>query len=332
MLLYFHSCLVLGTSSSSQDCIVSFEDINVCVCSGNNTDGPVKCHNDSNWIEVQPCYCVHYDPRLNKTVVGHCYYTCYQHHRTAVKVFNSTTFNDNFCNSSCQTGYFCYNCNSNCSLAVHSYKLFDCVQCLHYSYNWLKYFAVTLLPLTLLYFLTILLSCKITSSKLCGLVLVLQCIIASPLRTYFFEQSDKGLNAFLKLAIGMLEIVNLNFFRTYSSLHFCLYPKLNVFEILTLDCLTALYPFCLIFITYALITAYDNQCKLLVWMWQPFKKCTKFYRDTYDIRTSLVEIFASFILLSSIKIMQASFVSWLGQHFTIFTVKESTQFLCSDLT
>ena len=42
-------------------------------------------------------------------------------------------------------------------------------------------------------------------------------------------------------------------------------------------------------------------------MWKPFKLCSRCYRQTWNIRSSLIEIFAMFILLSSVKILGVSF-------------------------
>ena len=299
---------------ATEDCAVRFEDNDVCVCSTHDPNSPVKCHNSSQTIEVLPCHCVYYDQQLNKTVVGRCFYTCYQSSRTYIEVTSSSEFNDNFCDSQRQGGFFCYQCKENYSLAVFSRTSIDCVPCQYYGYkNWLKTLSFALLPLTLFYILAVLLGLNITSSSFSGLILVLQCIRSSPLRTYVYLYADPanpedhyGYNLFIRVFFGLLEIVNLNFFKTvYSAV--CLHPKLSVFGVMSLNFIIALYPFLLIFITYLLVGAYGKQYKLLVWMWKPFKVCTDHYRKTWNNRTSLMEIFATFILLSSVKILQVSF-------------------------
>ena len=300
-----------GCGAADADCAVSFQDKDgVCVCSTANSQGPVKCNSTSQRIEIEPCYCVYYDHHLNMVIVGRCYYTCYQYENTVIEVTNSTVFNDDFCYSERRGGFFCYECIGNYSMAAYSNLLINCVPCQDYGYkNWLQTFAVALLPMTLFYILAVLLSFNIMSSSLSGVVLVIQCIVTSPLRTYtnVFTSSpnDGDYNIFVKIFFGLLEIVNLNFFSVaYSPV--CLHPNMNVFEIESLDYITVLYPFLLIFITYLLITAYDSHYRLLVWIWKPFKVCVFRYRKTWNIRTSLVEIFASFIFLSSVKIMRAS--------------------------
>ena len=87
---------------------------------------------------------------------------------------------------------------------------------------------------------------------------------------------------------------------------FCLHPDANIFQILSLDYIVALYPFLLIFMTYVLVTAYDKRYRLVVWMWRPVQRCVQRHRNTWNICTSLIEIFATFILFSSVKILGVS--------------------------
>ena len=306
-------CTALATaesvSESVPECALRFEDNGVCACSTHDPEGPVKCHNDSRYIEIQPCHCVYYDEHLNKTVVGACYFTCYEEASTHIKVTSSAEFNDNFCYDgyTYRSGFFCYQCNGTYAMAPYSYLLIDCVKCERYGFqNWLKYFAISLLPLTLLYIIAVLLSWNITSSSFGGVVLVIQCITSSPLRTKLHLLEGETAQTLVKVLFSLLEIFNLNFFRKLIP-PFCLHPELNVFGVLSLNYVTALYPFFLILSTYALIHVYDKQYRLLVWMWKPFKKCIHYYRNTWNIHTSLIEIFASFILLSSVKILRTSF-------------------------
>jgi hypothetical protein len=193
-------------------------------------------------------------------------------------------------------------------MAPYSDLLIDCVQCEHYGFkNWLKYFAIALLPLTLFYILAVFLSWNITSSSFSGIVVVAQCIASSPLRSkLYLLEGDRNTKYLGRIFTNLIDVINLYFFRSMYT-PFCIHPNINVLEILSLDYIIALYPFLLIFFTYALISAYDKQYRVLVWMWRPFKKCFHRYRSSWDIHTSLIEIFTSVILLSSVRILQASF-------------------------
>ncbi len=159
LIIFYTVSFTVSTSVAIEDCAVRFQDNGVCACSTHDPEGPVKCGNNSQRIEIQPCYCAYYDQHLNKTLVGRCFYTCYQHFNTIVEVTNSTEFNDQFCNSSSiRSGFFCYQCKKPYAMAAYGFLAIDCVPCEHHGYkNWLKTFAFALLPLTMFYILALLL-------------------------------------------------------------------------------------------------------------------------------------------------------------------------------
>ena len=238
-----------------------------------------------------------------------------------MEVTTSTELNNGICNqygSLNRKGRYCGQCNDGYGLEAYSYQYISCVSCQNYGYkNWLRYFAVALLPLTLSYIIAVVFGFTATSSSVTGIVLVTQCTTSSVFTIfdrgaftlgkseYWNNMSVFGGNLY-KIATNLVGIVNLNFFRwTYPPL--CLHPKATIFQVLALDYMVALYPFFLIFLTYVLVAAYDRKYRLLVWIWKPFQLCTHCYHTTWNIRTSLIETFASFILFSSVKILGVSF-------------------------
>ena len=78
-------------------------------------------------------------------------------------------------------------------------------------------------------------------------------------------------------------------------------------QVISLDYIVALYPFLLIFLTYVLVTLYDSNYRILVWAWKPFGWFFKHYQKQFNIKASLVETFATFILFSNVKILSISF-------------------------
>ena len=296
-----------------EDCEVRFEDNDMCACCSHDKFQPLTCHNDSRTAVIRPCTCVYYDTDVNLTVVGNCFFSCYKINGIVMNITSSAEFNEDICGkygSLNRTGRFCGRCSSGYGLAAYSYLIIHCIPCQDYGYkNWIKYFTVALIPLTVFYILAVLLGFNVTTSSLNGIVLVIQCML-SPIQVTFIRDNStifkQNFRLFFIASSSIFCIVNLDFFRiAYSP--FCLHPKANVLQILSLDYIVALYPFLLIFITYVLISAHDKQYRLVVWMWKPFKMCVRQYRNTWNIRSSLIEIFATFILLSSVKILGVSF-------------------------
>ena len=170
---------------------------------------------------------------------------------------------------------------------------------------------MALLPLTVFYFLVVILRISVASSHLNGIIFALQCLV-SPLMQRIFESClDASAFSFLhnilsKILLSIFGVVNLDFFRgVYPS--FCLHPRLNIIHILFLDYIVALYPFILIFITYVLLSLHDRNYRCLKLAWKPFKYLLGCFQRQWNIRTSLIETFATFILLSSTKILSVSF-------------------------
>lgn len=308
-------------------------DKNSCKC-GNNLANVVYCSGED--ILIQPCYCMYYDQTENRTIVGNCMYTCFYVHsgnkgnyHYSVKHYsidNATTFNTEVCGSLIsyrdinREGRFCGRCKDGYGLAVYSYHYTRCVKCTDFGFkNWLRYFVVALLPLTLFYFLVVLFRINVSTSRLNGIVFVMQCI-GSPLQLRTIEGYLSTLmynNAFQfpKRARGLISveilgcilgIVNLDFFRTIYP-YFCLHPNMNILHVVSLDIIIALYPFILIFLTYILVTLYDRNCCLLVWAWRPFKWCLRHYQRQFNVKSSLIEAFATFILLCNVKVLGVCF-------------------------
>ena len=95
-------------------------------------------------------------------------------------------------------------------------------------------------------------------------------------------------------------IWNLDFFRSLYP-PFCLHPTISALHVLLLDYLVAVYPLILILITYSLVKLHDRYT-LVVWFCKPLYICFHKFRKEWDIKTSLVASFATFYLLSYVKI------------------------------
>ena len=110
-LLTLYLLVTITCAKSLEDCVLRFEDNGVCACSSHDKAGLVKCHNySSSSIEVQPCYCMYYDPALNLSTLGHCYFSCHQPGDIHIQINNSAEFNEDICDKYGflhRTGRFC---------------------------------------------------------------------------------------------------------------------------------------------------------------------------------------------------------------------------------
>ena len=76
--------------------------------------------------------------------------------------------------------------------------------------------------------------------------------------------------------------------------------------VLALDYLTAIYPLLLILATYYCIKFHDNY-SVLRRVLNPFYKCCAYFRKEWKVHRSLADAFATFLLLSYVKVLDISF-------------------------
>ena len=292
---------------------------------GAQINGAILCR--PTILKISRCYCVYFDPKSNTSQFGQCFATCYRqggdsyYHLKHYSVANYSIFNARMCqHESARTGRFCGSCTEGHGLAVYSYHISSCIKCKYEHTNWLKFFMVALLPLTVFYVIVVIFKMNFVSGEFSGSVFALQ-IFLSPIQ---LRQLDSWFHStsILRSAINMgriflsiFGVVNLDIFRDIYPL-FCISPNFTILHVLSLDFIAALYPYFLMVFTYVLIKLYDRPCVFLVWAWKPFKWFFQKYYKKLNVRTSLVEVFATFVLLSSVKIIAVSttLLTWTRVH------------------
>ena len=82
--------------------------------------------------------------------------------------------------------------------------------------------------------------------------------------------------------------------------------NVSTLQAFTLEYLIALYPFVLILLTYFLIKLHDRNNILLVATLKPFQMVLSTLRQSWNIQTSIIDSFATFFLLSYVKILSVT--------------------------
>ena len=258
-------------------------------------------------VQVVNGFCMTLNKKQTKTVVGSCPF--------GVKIFkltvpsNTSQLDTAVCKYTKRTGQLCGQCVNGTSPPVYSYYP-QCVDCPAGTNNWAKYLAVSLLPTTLFFLGAIVIKLQAASPHMNCYILICQ-IIASPniLRRLMEVRSvpyPSNFKLYADIYITIVSIWNLDFFRTLYT-PFCLHPNATMLQVLSLDYIIAAYPLALIILTYTLVTLHYNNCRLVVWLWRPFLRCCIRFQRQLDIRNSLVDAFATFLLLSYVKYLSVSF-------------------------
>ena len=193
-------------------------------------------------------------------------------------------------------------CIKDYGLPVYSYNI-SCAKCVHYKYNWLKYIAVAYLPMTVFYLIIITLKISANSGLLVGYV-----TISQMMATYNFNQAyilinfQNKNNYIIKLIISLYSIWNLDFFCIINP-PFCPHPNMSALGVLLLNYLVVVYPIDGVILTYIIVQKFSYVSCLS----GPLKKCLHIFIKEGNTGSSLIEAFATFIILSYLKILNVTF-------------------------
>ena len=279
-----------------------------CEC-GNSLGGVVKCNKTTKDVKLLACYCMSQSKVLNKTIIGNCLYSCSW--KYMIDIPQQLSELDNFtCSDQKRTGQFCGNCIPNHAPPVYSYSI-ACVRCKHNKCYWLRYVVAAFLPLTIFYLLVLAFRISAFAPKLQCYILVNQ-VVAMPTHVryvYTLQNSyilgHKLQSKLAKLGISMFSIWNLDFFRALYH-PFCIHPRMDSLSVVALDYLVATYPLLLILLTYIFIQIHSHVF-VVQRLLSPLHKCCFHFRKEWNIKQSLISVFATFILLSYVKILNTSF-------------------------
>ena len=282
-----------------------------CKCDNRYMDR-ILCDDNTQTSAILFHNCVTYDKEKGSTFVGTCYYNSQNFNWTndliTVKLPKNpeALINDSVCTYFHRTGLLCGDCEDGYSPLVLSYNL-SCVECPDGHKNWWKLILAGFVPLTIFYFFILAFNINVTSSRLRGVVWYSQVIsMPSSIRIVLLALSIENLQQLrvAKAVIAFYSLWNLDLFRSITP-DICL--NVTTLQALALEYLIAFYPLVLIVFTYLLIVLNDRRVKCIVTIWKPFKMVLERFRRSWNIRTSVLDSFATFFLLSYGKVLSVSF-------------------------
>ena len=247
-------------------------------------------------------HCITFDKSTNSTEIGSCIYVASKilHEK---EMSNVLRLADSICGKFKRNGILCGKCQEGYSPLAYSYDM-KCVQCPHGASNWWKYLLAAFLPLTVFYFIIILMKINITSSYLHGYVLYAQIISAPGITREILIVTSEYNVSYAKWVGSLYQIWNLDFFRLVIPGN-CL--GTDTVLTLALDYTIGIYPLSLLVLSYVLIHLYDIHFKPLVWIWKPFRAVFSLFNSKWEIKTSLIDAFSTLLLLAYVKTLNTSF-------------------------
>ena len=218
-----------------------------------------------------------------------------------------------FCGKFNRTGILCGECMQNYSIDVFS-DTFQCHNCSGSLTKWLFFITVEGLPPLLFFVIVVLLHISFTSGPANGfiffgqvLTVALEVII---FRSSWMESSVKHPLVISDTMVNLYSIWSLDFFRLVrlfnENYKMCLGHDIKVIHVLALRYISALYPLCFLVFAFTVIELHARNCRILVWLWKPLCFLCVRFRQAWKARTSVVDAFAAFILLSYVKLVRIS--------------------------
>ena len=287
---------------------------NSCKC-GETYYDTVSCDEDTKEVGVLDCYCMTFDSTHNATVLGACFYNCMNVTKSYIdsiyhnvpRDIASAVDNNSVCGYLYRTGTLCGQCIDGYYPAVYSYS-FDCVPCndKNLKSNWGIYVATAYLPLTVFIIFLFMFRVSVVSPKLNAIIFLTQTFV-SPLNVRIVLMATKHnppVNIIAKIIETVLGIWVLDFFRALLP-GICL--NINTLEVLALDYLIAVYPMLLMVIAYSLVELHGYGFRLVLYIWRPFHYFFARFRRKWDLRTSIIDTFVTFFILSTTRLLNVSF-------------------------
>lgn len=282
-------------------------DSGECRC-GEIPDEVLQCDLQSN-MTLLHTDCLTYNEEKHLSEVGKCVYTSsYNRNSSGLTTLprSLSELDDFMCGKLFnRTGTLCGKCKDNHYPPAYSFEL-NCIQCLNGKANWWKYVLVAYLPLTIFFFIVLLFKINAASSSLYPFVLCAQAAtmpIIARVELMYLKDQQQTIQTLSRWIIMLYGIWNLDFFRSFD-LGICL--RTDTLQTLALDLAVGVYPLLLMVITYLVIYLYDHNFRPVVLLWKPFQAVSDFFQSKVEIKTTLIDAFCTFFLLSNTKLLSSS--------------------------
>ena len=309
-----------------------------CDCNGNESCWDCLCqkHGKQNWLFNRGVRCSLPESGANKHnliayTLGSFCVTHIKNNQSSILVGGTCPFggqllsreplpddldqiDEMMCGEANRAGRLCGECFENHSLVVNSF-MYTCVNnTMCSNVNWFTYFVIQFVPLTIIYLLVVFFNIKAMEERANAFIVFAQVVSLelNLLEIYWSwievlgGKNDVSPKYLAKAIGGIYGFWNLDIAQGMLP-KICLTGHITILEAFSLQYVTALYPLILILLTYILIELHGKNCRILVWLWKPIHNRLARCRRQLDPKTSIIDAFATFLLLSYTKFTVVSF-------------------------
>ena len=283
---------------------------NICVCA-DWPDGIITCDEDSLNASILIGYCMTYDNETEEVRAGFCQQTLFKN--DSFKFYyplptEVSDLNDRMCGPFNREGLLCGECQD--GFAVPPLFSINCINCTSVSNGWIKFITFTYVPITIIFTVIVVFAISVVSGPINSFIFYGQITTLFPGIHIGFIMSVLGAQGTFTYLDRMSTVIvaelygfwNLYIFRAIIP-PFCLTNHLSTLQAFALDYILAFYPLVVIVFLYVCIRLHASNFRPVVYCWKPFLKCFLRFRRSVDPTTSVIDAFATFILLSYVKLL-----------------------------
>ena len=280
-------------------------------------DNRFKCSNDGTYLKAG--HCATYDNNTGIVSYAQCPYFIQSNGLNITKFEqqlsnwyillpeNMSELNDYLCGAMNRRGRVCSQCKDGFGPAVTSVGFqIQCSKCIGAWYGIPLYLFLELFPITIFYFILLIFQINITSAPMTSYIMYSQLIIFATDQLFSGDKTclagivlllSRSFQLFAKIILSIYDIWNLRFFG-YLAPPFCISSRLKPIHIAFLGYISVFYPLCLILLTWGCVELHGHNFRPIVWLWKPFHRCLVHLRRGWDTKSDIIDVFASFFLLS----------------------------------
>ena len=288
--------------------VISSGGSSYCECGG-NIRGKVRCNNATQEVAILPGYCMSYDAGLNKTVLGACRYTETYYVNPSLSQYgyiplpsNASDLNNFICGPYNRDGLLCGRCKDGYSPGVatfiYNHKCVNCSQS-DAAYGWTAYVAVQLLPVTLLFLIVVVFQVSAVTPSMNAFVFICQLTTLPEFIefvTFMARLINPAAAEFQSVLFSIYGVWNLDLFRPLIP-NLCLSVGVTTLDAIALEFTSAAFLLLLTVVTYVGIVLHGRNCRVVVILWKPFHRCFTRFKRTWNLQSTMIDAFATFLLL-----------------------------------
>lgn len=301
-----------------------------CVCDGYNDsyayNDLVFCDKRNEQVLMYDFVCVSFDLNKQEFIAGICLYSdllitddksvlVTHKYRLSGNITTLERFDsDVMCKHINRTGRLCSQCNNESGLAINSYS-FHCrpsSEC-HWT-NWLVILLANFAPVTVLFIVVIVFHLNFMSGS-SHLFIIFSQVMSLQINVVTFQKYWIDIlhtNKELGSSIGLLyssfyTIWSLQLGRCFTD-RICVGENYQFMFSAVFQCITAIYSLCLIVLLYTMMELHGRNVRFVVRLWRPFRMCFSRFQRHLDAKSSIINAFATFFVLSYSQIVEMSII------------------------